>query len=262
MGVDNIKILLAIAKLNFSRDIVYRLDFLFRVLESVMSIIISLIIYLILYTNTSGIPGWSINQILILIGTFELVRSVMFFFFIKNLPAIDTLVRHGNLDVFLLLPINTQFFISFTRWSITSIFDIILSLTIIALGVYRENISISFYEIAVFILLIFVSIVINYSIWFSCMCLAFWINKVSSLQEGYLNLFEFSRYPGSIYPKFISHLLTFIVPLILSVSVPASSLWNINSLQIILLVSLAFIWFIVSRILFKYGLENYSSANG
>ena len=66
----------------------------------------------------------------------------------------------------------------------------------------------------------------NYSLWFLVICLAFWLEKVDSLQEPYLEVLNLSRYPPTVLPPAVRVAATVLLPALVSAALPASMLWG------------------------------------
>ncbi|PFL57207.1 hypothetical protein COJ27_29850 [Bacillus cereus] len=258
-----LKLIITLISLNFARESIYKVNFLLRFSEGIIRVIMYTLFYVVIYQNTYiGVKGWSFNQMLILLGTFELIRAILFFLFISNLPKMEDHIHSGSLDTLLLYPTNTQFMLSLNTFSLVRIFDIIPALCLVIIGLYRSGISIQISAIIIYIVMIILGVILCYSIWFSIMCIAFRAERVSSLQEGFINLYEIARYPANVYPESIGRILTFIIPIIMSVTLPAQVFWGFDWKKAVTFFFLTVIWLVISRILFKRGLKIYRSSNG
>ncbi len=71
----------------------------------------------VIYGHTDTIGGWDANQLMVLLGTFFCMEFFVWTFGYPNLGRISTYVNKGELDFFLLKPINPQFHVSLRRFS-------------------------------------------------------------------------------------------------------------------------------------------------
>ena len=85
------------------------------------------------------------------------------------------------------------------------------------------------------------------------------VHEIANLFEG---LYAAGRWPVDIYPNWLRYGLTFLVPVAFAVTVPAEALTGRLTLQTWLgALGLTVALFIISRVIWRIGLRNYSGAS-
>src|SRR3989344_719722 len=215
-----IKLYFVFVKHNINRELQYRPDFFFTLFGRILWFLLSIFFFSVLYGHTPAINGWSLYQALLLVGIFDLIETVMFTMFWMNFSRMPSYINEGELDFFLLKPVDAQFLVSTNFFSISFAASIFSPIILIIASIINLHLPISAIQIAVFILTLLLSMVVFYSLWFLTVISLFWLNKVYEIQELFISIFAFMRYPTSIYEGAIRGGFTFVVPVIFTVLVP------------------------------------------
>lgn len=172
-------------------------------------------------------------------------------------------ISDGDLDFLLLKPIDAQFLVSLRYFSTNSLLNILPPLFLLWVGFQNLDLHLDWIQAGMFILSFISSLIILYSLWFLTVISLFWINKVFEIHELFLSLFQFVKYPASVYQGFVRHFLSFVFPILLTVTVPAQVvLDNLARLDLLFwLPVIAVLTFTASRLVWKAGLKRYSSAS-
>ena len=96
-------------------EMAFRANFLVKIIVEVMWLGILLIFYWKLFENTTSIAGWSRSEYFFFVGCHYALAGVVETFFLTNCTEFAELVRSGDLDQYLLKPIDEQFLIT-CRW--------------------------------------------------------------------------------------------------------------------------------------------------
>jgi ABC-2 type transport system permease protein len=92
--------------------------------------------------------------------------------------------------------------------------------------------------------------------------LSFWFVRVENILVIFQSVYEAGRWPVSLYPAWLRFGLTFLVPVAFAVTVPAEALTGRLTWQTgLLAVGLAAALLVISRLVWKVGLRNYSGAS-
>ncbi|MED4012955.1 ABC-2 family transporter protein [Priestia aryabhattai] len=250
-----------IFRINLVNIMMYRANFLLNIVDSVLWFVITLLFFKSIYLYTDSIQGWDINSILLLVGTSELIKSLVFTLFIENLPYISKLVNKGELDGLLLKPVNSQFLVSLRRIDFGNLGNILPSLFLVIYALTKLDIVVDFNFFLYLILIIF-STILAYSIWMSVMTLSIWFTKVEGLHELFLGAMTLTRYPSSIFKGVGRLIFLFIIPIVLVGNVPASILLNIpQQINVLLFISLTTMYFLFSVFFWRFALKFYNSAS-
>lgn len=256
-----LKIYKAILKINIHLLLAHRANFINNLASSLGWGVFSIVTILILTSKAPQITNWSRNEIILLAGAYSITVGIMHTFFSKNFELIPELVELGRFDLVLVKPPDSQFLASFQRFNFTSIFRIVIGIFVIVYIVLIEQIKISFINLFGFSILILVGVAVIYSIWLLCITLTFWINRSDNLSEFLFSINSLSRLPGEVYRETLSYLYFFLLPLLLTVTVPTKTLLG-KALagDVILLVLSAVCLVFISRKFWLFALKYYQSS--
>ena len=257
-----LKLYLELIKNNVSREMQYRPDFVFTFLGRLIWLILTIFFFSVLYGHTPAINGWTLYQSLLLVGIFELIETSMYTMFWMNFSSMPTYINEGELDFLLLKPIDAQFLTSLRFFSLSYGINIITPIVLIIVSAIKLHLAIGVSQIMFFAASLLLSMVIFYSLWFLTVISLFWLNKIYEIQELFVSIFAFMRYPTSIYEGAIRGFFTFIVPIIFTVIVPVQAIMSaLDYRYFTILTIIALTSFVLARIIWKYGLKHYSSAS-
>jgi len=118
------------------------------------------------------------------------------------------------------------------------------------------------WEAGAFIVMLLAGAAIIYSFWLILATLSFWFVRVENILEIFQSMYEAGRWPVSLYPGWLRFALTFIVPVAFATTVPAEALTGRLSGETLLgAVLLAIVLLMVSRVIWRIGLRQYSGAS-
>src|SRR5437867_4359591 len=109
----------ALAKFSLLGEMAFRGNFLVKVFVELLWLGILLLFNITLFQQTNQIAEWDQNQYLFFIGCYFALGGLLETVFLDNCNEFAELVRTGDLDFFLLQPIDEQFLISCRKidWS-------------------------------------------------------------------------------------------------------------------------------------------------
>ena len=172
-------------------------------------------------------------------------------------------VERGNLDYYLLKPINILFNYSTKRFDLIFHFPTLL-FPIVILVIEFFYFDFSLVNILIYILSLLLSVIIMFSIFVILGSLSFWFTDARLLQyDIFYYLFDgASKYPVDIYPKKVLPVFTFLIPVGLLAYAPAYFLvfgFNLSIYMLLVLVTILFL--AISLYMWKSGLKQYTSAS-
>src|SRR3954470_16620926 len=85
-----------------------------------------IVFFSIICGNVSRIGDWTKWEVVLLVGTHQMIAQLFQAFFFVNLANIPELVRTGRLDSLLALPIDSQFAVSTKQFGLDSVLNAIL----------------------------------------------------------------------------------------------------------------------------------------
>ncbi len=179
-----------------------------------------------------------------------------------NLRSFISDVRNGKFDQVLLKPISPRFLSSFKTIDFTVIGSIFNVVFVFFFSITKVSINFSFFKIAGFLILAFLSYVIAYFVYFIFASLALFFINSRTLLDIIFELTETDRYPAEIYPVVLKTFLTVFLPILFFAYFPtAFLLGKISAVYIVYAFLVAAVFFFISHIVWHRGLKNYQSAS-
>lgn len=171
-----------------------------------------LISSLVIIEKAGNIEGWTLYEIGLLYAgmTFSRAFSMILFDGFWNISYI---VRFGELDQFLVRPISPLFQIVTYRLEMSGIGNLIFSIITFAFCFTRLQLNVPYMQyVVLYIYLICGSLILS-ALFLLFNSFAFWIIDGHDIATLLLNLFDFTKFPISIFPKFLQFILVWIIPL-------------------------------------------------
>ncbi len=244
------------------REMQFKVNFLVRLVTEVLWLGMQIIYIEVMYSQTASIGGWNKWDMVVLLGTNNVITQLFEAFFYDNCMRLTDQIRQGDLDFNLIKPINTQFLVSLRYTDYASISTSLVGFAMIAFALAQGGTVVGFGEVLLFGALVVNSILIYYTMLFTLSVWTFWIGRSSNLLELYWQFGQFSRYPGEIYPWLLRRLLLTLVPMLIVSNFPAGVL--INKLKggwIVYGFALGLAFFAFTTWIWKKGLKRYRSAS-
>jgi ABC-2 type transport system permease protein len=257
-----LKIFSTLVKLNLQISLAYRVDTLINILVNLMWLGWELLGLRIIFSNTATLAGWGPGQLIALLGVFRLVNMLMAALIWPNTEKFNSSIRDGSLDYTLLQPVSSLFLVSFSRMVLWRIWDLLLAIALIVVGVRMSGGSADIQQLLVFMLLSFSGAIVIYSLWIAMISLTFWFvkfdNNVTILQA----LLDAGRYPATVYPVWLRTIVTFIIPIAVATTVPLQGLrGDLTAWQVLLFLGVSVASVIVASLVWKAGIRRYSGAS-
>jgi len=257
-----LKLYTAFLKINLKRELQYRAHFFLDNLITIIWSCLLVLYYIFIYRYTAAVRGWRLEQVLVLTGFYLVFNSIFKSLIEQNFAQFTRIIYRGELDYILVKPVNSQFLISLSRFSLRSFLRLFGGLAILIWGIVAAKLKIS-------VLIIFLSLgmfaigqIIVYSLWFMSLLLAFRLGNIENLYYFFMSIFQTTRLPINLYPHIGELIFTFVLPLIFVATIPAQALWQpISGLIIIygIVVAVVLLW--LSHYLWQLALRSYTSAS-
>ena len=251
-------------KLSIQDDAAYRSHFFMHILQALFQLLGELIGLWTIFSNTQEVAGWTVWELLALLGVFRVMGGMIGLIIQPNMRQIMEQVRDGTLDYIILKPVNTQFYMSASRIVIWRGVDVLVGLAVATFASVKLSTQVSVPQVINFLILLAAGMVIIYSIWLALGTLAFWFTRINNIEMVFWNVFEAGRYPVDIYRPWPAMRLglTYVIPLAFLTTFPASALigrhHNVNPLFGVLVAGVSLF---AATSFFHCGLRRYSSAS-
>jgi ABC-2 type transport system permease protein len=226
----------------------------------IVRFLLFLLFLLSVLKSAGGVLGYTHSQAVLFFLTFTLVDTLTQCLF-RGVYQFRNLIVTGNYDLDLLKPLPS-FFRPLFGWA-----DILDFITLFPLTFYyfyyafNHHLS-SLINLLIFLLLLFSSLVLVTGINLIIVGVAVLTTEIDHLVLIYRDLQNMARFPTEIYRVWIQYLLTFIVPVVILITLPVKGLMGLLSWPVIG-GSLAFsgLFTLLAYRFWQYSLRRYSSAS-
>lgn len=258
-----LKVAGALFKINLQQELAYRVDTVINILTSLMWLAWELIGLNIIFSNTTSIAGWHLGDLVALLGVFKLINTYMQAIVWPNTEKFNQGIREGTLDYTFLLPVSSQFMVSFSRIVIWNAWNLLLGFALIGIGLFAVGSEPpSWLSVVTFLLLTASGGLIIYSLWLALIALTFWFTKFDNNVTLMQALMDTGRYPSVVYPIWLRVIVTFIIPIAVATTVPLQALrGELTGWQVTLAFAAGLVAAFLSSQFWKAGVRRYSGAS-
>ena len=254
----------ALWKNSVAREMSFKTTFILWIFVECLWFGLQLSFIGVLYTQTENIASWSEWQVVLLVGTSQLIQQVFHAFFLINCTNLSELVRTGKLDFLMLLPVNTRFIVSLRQVDLGAFVNATLAVAVITFAAVKLHLHPALLQVGGFLALCLAGILIHYSLMFLLASISFWTVRAQGIVWGYYNLFQVARLPDEAFQRGVfKAVFTFAIPMILVSNVPARLLANkLESPHfMLLLLGMCGACLLVSEWGWRQSLRRYTSAS-
>lgn len=262
-----LRLLGAMLRFSLTHEMAFRANFLIKVLVEVIWLGMILVFYRTVFAQTDLVGGWNESQYLFFVGCFFALNGLVEAFFLESCQELSDLIRTGDLDSLLLKPIDEQFLISIRRFDWGTVPNVAMGTGVMLYGLSGLEAPPDAAAVTAFGVTFVCGLILSYAFLIAMAAGSVWMIRNQGLLEIWWLVSNLVRHPREIYKgpwgEPLGWLLTFVVPFLLIVHVPASSMvraldWNLVGYT----VAATIIVFLVSRRLFTWSIRHYRSAGG
>jgi len=240
----------------------YRANFTFGIVRLFIVVGTSVGAALILFQYTDAMNGWTLPQMIALLGVYYLVQGLADLMFMPSVTKLMEQVRLGTLDFVLLKPANSQFLVSTRYVEPTQIASVIVGAAVVALGASRMQPSPALSDALSFALALACGVALVYSLLIAIGTLAFWFVRMDNLLVIFSSLIEAGRFPVDIYPGWLRATLSTLVPIGIAVTVPAQAIsGRVDALGLATIVLVGAGSLVFTAWFWRRGLRSYTGAS-
>jgi viologen exporter family transport system permease protein len=193
---------------------------------------------------------------------FRLVNTLMIALIWPNTEKFNQSIRDGSMDYTLLQPINSLFLVTFSRITIWRIWDLVLAIVLIMVGINISGDITTPLSVLTFILLTVSGAIVIYSLWIVLIALTFWFTKFDNNVTILQALLNAGRYPVTVYPVWLRVIVTFVIPIAVATTIPLQALrGDLNLQRVLLFIAVGIASFLIASRVWKAGLKRYSGAS-
>ncbi len=246
------------------RELSFKANFILWMIVEVLWFCGQIAFFSIIFGQVDRIGDWSKWEVVLLVGTHQMISQLFQAFFFTNISNIPELVRTGRLDSMLVLPIDSQFAVSSKQFGLDSALNAALGGVVVLVALSKLHVTPASGTVLLYLVALGFGVAIHYSIMLALAAVSFWIVRAQGLVYGYFNFLQIARYPDVIFPRVFRFIFGWLVPVVIVANIPARLLikplgqpgWLM--LHLVVAGSVAFY---LSRVFWRFALRHYSSAS-
>ncbi len=213
-----------------------------------------------------ALQGWGLAELAFLYGLSVLSHGISVILFVPTW-YMGNLIVDGEMDLFLLRPLNVLFQFLFLDFNLIGITDLIPGALIFAYGCISLHFVLTWLNVLYIVLAVVGGALIRGGIWLMLGSISFWVKNRASFIVLTMQLYDkTTMYPLSIYPRFLQIFFTVVIPLGWIALYPASGILD-KTLPFYIPVSMPVVsmavgalLFLIACLMFMRGLKRYESA--
>jgi ABC-2 type transport system permease protein len=257
-----LKLIATFFKVNVQMSLAYRADMVVNILLNLMWLGWELLGLSIIFSNTETLGGWGFGELIALLGVFRLVNTMMMSLIWPNTEKFNQSIRDGSMDYTILQPVNSMFLVTFSRISVWRIWDLVLAIVLIVVGVNLAGDVATPLSILNFILLTISGAIVIYSLWIVLIAFTFYFTKFDNNVTILQALLDAGRYPVTVYPIWLRVIVTFLIPIAVATTIPLQALrQELGTSQVLMFLGIGIASFLIASQVWKAGLKRYSGAS-
>jgi len=246
------------------REMSFKANFLGWMGVELLWFIGQLVFIEVIFSYVDKIGDWTKWEVVLLVGTHQVITQIFQAFFYANLANLPELVRTGRLDFLLLQPLDSQFAVSTKQFGLDNVVNALVGVGFITMALARLQLMPTVGQIALFTVAIGFGVAIHYCIFLALATTSFWIVKAQGLIYGYYSIFNLGRYPDVIFRGLFKFVFSWIIPVIVVSNIPARLLVRMTDAPWPLMAQLAaatLLVLVATRLLWRTAVRRYSSAS-
>ena len=242
---------------------VYSLNFWIAFVVDVLLFAFILLSFASIYRFVDDINGWTLNQMFIFVGTFHIVDSVAMATYFFGLLYLPGKIQTGSLDIMLVKPVDTQFYVSSDSFNPGSFLGVLSGAAMVTYGLSQGGYTVTGAQLAGYLLLLILMSSLMYSLFLLVRIFAFFFVKIDALTQAQDSAVDFAfRIPGTAFKGISKVVFMLIIPYGLIATVPTEFITNMLAPeQWATVIGITLFFGLFSRLFFKFGLGRYSSAS-
>lgn len=248
-------------KVAFSTASTYRLNFILSCIIMLLGDILFPLITVLIYQSGVGFPGWTIYEVLLIQSVFTMSTAFAAMTFQGILWATMQFVREGNLEMVLILPVDTMFILMARTFSVDAVglFTGGTVIFIVALAhLPAPTIWMWLQSAALFI--IGLSVMMGIALFMAATSFK-WVGN-SRIPEIFDSIMSFGKYPQGIFPKILNIISAYVFPVAMIGYFPAAVLLGKEDATVFLVMVPCLIFLAAGILLYQYMVRLYQGVGG
>lgn len=248
-------------KVAFSAASTYRLNFLLNCIIMLLGDILFPLITLLIYGSGAGFEGWTVYEVLLIQSVFTMSMAIADMTFHGILWATMGHVREGNLEMVLILPVDTMFILMARTFSIDAVGLFLGGFTIFLVSLFHVAAP-SLFMWLQFGALFIIGLTVMMGIALIMAATSFkWVGN-SRIPEIFDSIRSFGKYPQSIFPKALVMVTSLVIPVAMIGYFPAAALLGEGKLTMFLIVIPCILFLTLGIVLYRSMVRHYQGVGG
>lgn len=249
-------------RIGIMNEFQYRANLYIQILQTFIALATSLIGLNLVFNQVNELGGWGKADLLAVMGVFTITGGIIRSAIQPNMERLMDEIREGTLDYILTKPADAQLLASVREYRLWQNTDVIIGTIVLIVAMSQLGWRVDFWSSLGFISALVMGAIMVYCFWLVITSTAFWFVRVHEIANLFEGLYAAGRWPVDIYPNWLRYGLTFLVPIAFAVTVPASALTGRLSFQTWLgALALTVVLATITRVIWRFGLRNYSGAS-
>jgi ABC-2 type transport system permease protein len=256
----------ALARYSLAREMAFRVNFLVKIFVEILWLSMLLVFYHMIFAQTDQVADWNRGEYLFFVGCYFTFQGLIEALFLENCNQFADLVRTGDLDFYLLKPIDEQFLVTFRVFDWSCVPNVIMGCGVMLFGLYELGWDVSPARVPLFLLMMACGAALAYSFLLVLTSASVWFMRNQSLFEMWWLFTTLMRYPREIFhgpwASPVGWFFSFVVPIMLVTNVPANIMVKALEPAIVAYaLGATALMIVVSRWFFRLALRRYRSAS-
>jgi ABC-2 type transport system permease protein len=261
---------LAFARFGLLQELAFRGNFLVKTFVELLWLAILLVFYRTIFTQTSVVATWSEAQYLFFVGCYFTVQALIETTVLGNCSEFADLIRSGDLDFYLLRPIDEQFLVTCRNLDWSTFPSVLMGLGVMVYALRELPWQFDPVTLLLFVVLMGCGLVMAYCFLLTLTSASVWMTRNQSLFELWWLFSTLMRYPREIFTRSwaqpLGFFFSYVIPVMMVINVPANVMvrpLEAGAAPVTLGVTLAVTvaLFAASRTFFRFALRRYRSAS-
>jgi ABC-2 type transport system permease protein len=214
----------AMLAVGFKRVGQYRSEFFLEGVATLFVVVVQLIPVAVVFGQREQVAGWRYDEILILLGWYLMMRSVLDGIIAPSLAQTIGGIRTGHFDYVLMKPVDAMFLCSIGNVRPWQVVRGLAGLWLLVKGFVNMGRAPSPGDVLVAIVLSGTALLTLYALFILCVAGSFIIVRVQNLMNVLSSVMDFARWPVQVFEGIWQLFFTFVLPLAVITTIPAMAL--------------------------------------
>lgn len=261
-----VRLWIALARFSLARELAFRANFLVKIFVEILWLSVLLLFYHTIFQKTDMVAEWNHGEYLFFVGCYFALGGLVEALFLENCNQFADLVRSGDLDFYLLKPIDEQFLVTLRNLDWSCIPNVLMGIGVMLFGLAELGWPAHLGKAALFVVMMGCGTLLAYGFLLVLTAASVWFMRNQSLFEMWWLFSTLMRYPREIFQgKWawgVGAFFSFVVPVMLISNVPARIMVKaIEPWLVLYTLGATIVVLMLSRWFFFLALRRYRSAS-